>query len=93
MTQYDDTNRGKIWPNKKKETDKHPDFTGSLNVDGKDYWVSAWRKKPDAAERAPSLTFQVKQKDGKPMDAPRPQVAGGGGRDMDDEIPFSPEFR
>ena len=33
---YDDRNRGSIWKNEKKTTDKHPDFTGSLNVDGRD---------------------------------------------------------
>ena len=29
---FDETNRGAIWKNEKKETDKHPDFTGSINV-------------------------------------------------------------
>jgi hypothetical protein len=28
--------------NDKKETEKHPDFKGSINVDGVDYWLSAW---------------------------------------------------
>jgi hypothetical protein len=91
MTKYDDTNRGSIWKNEKKETDKHPDFTGSLNVEGKDYWVSAWRRKEGAPDRAPALTFSVKPKDGKPMSTqsgakPRePEMADAGG---DPEIPF-----
>jgi hypothetical protein len=83
MTQYDDTNRGKIWPNKKKDTDKHPDFTGSLNVDGKDYWVSAWKRKPDANPNAPSLSFQIKQKDGSAPPERRPAK-----EEMSDDIPF-----
>lgn len=91
MTQYDNKNRGSIWRNEKKETDKHPDFTGSLNVDGKDYWVSAWKRREDASDRAPALSFQVKPKDGRPMDKvpdrARPALAGSRG-DMDDEIPF-----
>lgn len=86
MADYDDKNRGSIWKNEKKTTDKHPDFTGSLNVDGKDYWVSAWKRKEGASDRAPVLSFSVKPKDGKPMDAPRkPEIAG---RDDDLEIPF-----
>jgi hypothetical protein len=93
MADYDDKNRGSIWKNEKKTTDKHPDFTGSLNVDGKDYWVSAWRRKEGASDRAPALSFSVKPKDGKPMDAPRPATGGGMGLDMDDTIPFGPEFR
>jgi len=27
--EYDNTNRGSIWKNDKKETENHPDFTGS----------------------------------------------------------------
>lgn len=65
MTEYDNTNRGSIWKNEKKETDKHPDFTGSLNVDGTDYWVSAWRRKEGASDKAPALSFSIKKKDGK----------------------------
>jgi hypothetical protein len=91
MAEYDDSNRGSIWPNKKKETDKHPDFTGSQNVvcakcgQPSDYWASSWKRKPDAKPNAPSLTTVLKPKDGKPMDEPRkPDLA----RDMDDEIPF-----
>lgn len=84
--EYDETNRGSIWPNKKKEKDTHPDFTGSLNVGGTDYWVSAWRKKEGAGERAPSLTFSVKKKDGTPPPSRKPD--SGGRADMDDEIPF-----
>ena len=63
---YSNENRGSIWPNQKKETDNHPDFTGTLNVEGVEFWVSAWKKKPDANPKAPSLTFTVKAKDEKP---------------------------
>jgi hypothetical protein len=96
MAEYSNENRGSIWPAKEKKTDKHPDFEGSQNVccpkcnQATDYWVSAWRKKPDAAERAPSLTWKNKPKDGKPKDAPRP-ATGGGGLDFEDSIPFGPD--
>ena len=56
-------NRGAIWPNRKRETESHPHFTGSLTVDGKEYWVSAWKKGQDAKENAPSLSFSVKLKE------------------------------
>jgi hypothetical protein len=39
---YDNTNSGMLARNDKKETEKHPDFKGSINVDGVDYWLSAW---------------------------------------------------
>ncbi len=83
---YDNTNRGSIWKNEKKETDSHPDFTGSLNVDGVEYWVSAWRRKEGAAEKAPALSFSVKPKEQKA--APKRQVGGVSDTDLDDQIPF-----
>ena len=39
---YDNTNSGMIARNENRKTDKHPEFTGSLNVEGVDFWVSAW---------------------------------------------------
>lgn len=93
---FDETNRGSIWPNRKKEKDTHPDFTGQINVDGKDYWVSAWKKKPDARDNAPSLTFSVKPKDGQPPksndsisnETSAPARRGSMKDSFDDEIPF-----
>ena len=77
--EYDNTNRGSIWKNEKKETEKHPDFTGSLNVEGVEYWVSAWKRKPDAKENAPALSFSIKRKE----QAPKAVEPG-----FDDPIPF-----
>ena len=50
MTEYDNTNRGAIWGNKRKETETHPDFTGSINVEGVEYWLNGWKRKPEASE-------------------------------------------
>ena len=85
--EYDNTNRGSIWKNDKKETEKHPDFTGSLNVEGVEYWVSAWKRRPDASVKAPALAFSIKTKDG----APKKKPADQGYKpepDFDDDIPF-----
>jgi hypothetical protein len=41
---YDNSNSGMLARNDKKETEKHPDFKGSINVDGVEYWLSAWVK-------------------------------------------------
>ena len=94
MTQYDNTNRGQIWRNEKKQTDNHPDFTGSLNVNGVEYWVSAWKRKEGAAAKAPALSFSIKPKDEQPAasqrQAPRraDPISSGRNDDMDDSIPF-----
>ena len=41
---YDNTNSGLLARNERKETENHPDYTGTINADGVDYWVSAWVK-------------------------------------------------
>lgn len=57
MSNYDNNNRGSIWRNEKKATDKHPDFTGKATVDGVEYYLSAWKRGPDANPKAPALSF------------------------------------
>jgi hypothetical protein len=44
MTQYDNTNRGALFTNDRKTTEKHPDLKGSINIEGKEYWLSGWFK-------------------------------------------------
>lgn len=86
MSEYDNTNRGAIWKNEDKEDDRHPDFKGSLNVNGEEFWVSAWRRKEGASLKAPALSFQIKPKEEK-QQKPAPKKHGGGFGD-DGEIPF-----
>lgn len=64
---YDNTNRGAIWKNDDKREDNHPDFKGSLNVNGVEFWVSAWKRKEGAAPKAPALSFSIKPKDEQPQ--------------------------
>jgi hypothetical protein len=94
---YDNTNRGSIWKNEKKEKDTHPDFTGSLDVGGVQYWVSAWKRKEGAPAKAPALSFSVKPKDEQPsisqratatIRRPDANITSGRNDDMDDAIPF-----
>ncbi len=70
MTEYDNTNRGSIWKNERKTKDTHPDFTGSINVEGREYFFDAWKRKEGAGPKAPALTFKVKPKDAAPEGHP-----------------------
>jgi hypothetical protein len=79
MTEVKD-NRGAIWANKDKKTDNHPDFRGNARIGGTEYWVSAWKRKPGANPKSPSLSFSFDVKDAAPV-APA-------GDDETDEIPF-----
>lgn len=86
MNDYDNTNRGAIWGNKRKERDTHPDFTGSINVDGVEYWLNGWKRKSDASENAPSMSFSVKLKDAPVAQEFNDEPINHG--ELDDSIPF-----
>jgi len=85
---YDNTNRGAIWKNRDKTEDKHPDFKGSLNVNGVEYWVSAWKRKEGDASNKPALSFQIKPKDDQREAAKESAPAKRVAEEMEDEIPF-----
>jgi len=80
---YDNTNSGAIFKNDRKEDDKQPDYTGSINVDGEDYWLAGWVKTAGPSAKNPGkkfLSLAVTQKD--PPSAPRTD------EEIDDDIPF-----
>jgi hypothetical protein len=87
---YDNTNSGMLARNDKKETEKHPDFKGSINVDGVDYWLSAWVKEGKEGGKMAGRKFfslSVTQKDA-PNSAAVPQKSAAQSFDqLDDDIP------
>lgn len=94
MTQYDNTNSGALFKNDKQGNEKRPDYNGSLNVNGQDFWISAWLKE---GKNGKFMSLSVKPKEGQPAraparapaPAPAPRQQGGSGfDDMSDDIPF-----
>ena len=72
MTDYDETNRGVLFKNDKREKDTHPHFTGKINIDGVEYWLSAWTKEGKSGKFF-SLSAKAKEdapKASKPAPAP-----------------------
>lgn len=53
---YDNTNSGAMFPNDKQKS-THPDFKGSINVDGVEYWISAWCKTSGPSSKKPGQDF------------------------------------
>jgi uncharacterized protein (DUF736 family) len=51
---------GALFKNKKKTDDKHADYTGTVRVDGTDYFLDAWIKKSQAGETFMSLRLKPK---------------------------------
>lgn len=80
--EYDNTNSGAIFYNERKAKDTHPDYTGSLNVQGVEYWVSGWTKhgKSGKYKGKKFMSIAIKPKDGGVQKTPEP--------DFNDDIPF-----
>jgi hypothetical protein len=58
---YDNTNRGAIFENDRKENDNHPDMKGQINVEGAEFWVSGWWKEDRNGNEYMSLSVNPKQ--------------------------------
>lgn len=89
---YDNTNSGALFKNDKDGKESRPDYKGTLNVNGTDYWISAWLKSSKAGSKYMSLSIQPKE--ARPDDR-RPERGAQTGisdahtiPDFTDEIPF-----
>ena len=61
--EYDNTNRGSLFKNDRKDDAKFPDYKGSINVDGTEYWLSAWIKVSKDGAKFMSLSVKNKNAD------------------------------
>ena len=58
--QYDNRNKGVLFLNDRKESETHPDRKGSINIDGKEYWISGWNKQTSKGD---TISLSVKPKE------------------------------
>lgn len=63
MADYDRTDRGALFKNDRKESERHPDYKGSINVGGAEYWLSAWIKE---GKKGKFMSLSVEPKQAKP---------------------------
>ena len=75
---------GALFRNGDKQNDEDRDYSGSLNVDSADYWISGWIKVSKKGTKY--LSLSIKPKD-------EPATKAGGRPPLNDEIPFAPEWR
>lgn len=89
MTEYDNTNRGALFKNDKKEKETHPDYKGSINANGVDYWLSAWLNESKGGKKYMSLSVQPKEESQRTSaDVAKTDPPKKDGGEFDDDIPF-----
>ena len=71
MTQYDNNMRGVLFKNDRKQTDNHPDYNGSCEIEGTEYWMNAWIKQ---GKSGAFMSFSFKPKEPKQAPASAPVV-------------------
>lgn len=79
--------RGSLFPNTRKRQDTHPDNTGTINIEGRLFYIDAWAK-PGKDGKGSWLSLSVKpveQRQEQPIAKPKQP---GGFEDMEDSIPF-----
>lgn len=95
MSDYDNNLRGALFKNDRKESDNSPDYKGSCEVDGVEYWISSWLKKDKNGKTYMSLSFTAKEAARNPparepvkQTRSQQREARGGFDDMGDREPF-----
>jgi uncharacterized protein (DUF736 family) len=83
--EYDNNNRGSLFKNDRKDDAKFPDYKGSINVDGTDYWLSAWIKISKDGNKFMSLSVKNKN-----ADAPKKPVKTDEHKDWLDDYDKAP---
>ena len=93
MSNYDNTNRGVLFKNDRKEKDTQPNMKGSINVEGVEYWVSAWTKEGQngkfiSLSLTPKEQTQTAEQVAQKAVPPQRQQAAPVVLDDDSDIPF-----
>ncbi len=80
MPEYDNTNSGALFRNDDRKSDRHPEYTGSINVAGTEYWLSAWVREAKGSGKK-FFSLSVRAKDA-PRAEPKPEP------ELNDDVPF-----
>ncbi|HAR76093.1 MAG TPA: hypothetical protein DCR60_07760 [Psychrobacter sp.] len=82
--EYDNNNTGALFKNDKKQSDRHPDYTGSCEINNVEMWMSAWIKTSQHGKKFMSFSFNPKEIQSAPVSV----KAANDVVDFDDDIPF-----
>lgn len=89
MADYDNNLSGVLFKNDKEGNEKRPDYKGSAEIEGVQYWVSAWIR-DGAKGKFMSMKYERKDQQAAPKPAASAPVASSGYGSVDDglDIPF-----
>ena len=54
-------NSGTLFKNRNKNKDSHPDFNGTVNVEGNEFYISGWTKVNQDGTKRISLSLKPKE--------------------------------
>lgn len=74
---YDNTNRGVLFRNENKRSDKQPDYSGTFNKDGTEFKIAGWEKVGKSGKAFISLSVDTF------VPKPKPEAAASDNTDQD----------
>ena len=81
--EYDNELRGVLFRNDRKDKESQPDHKGNCQIDGVEYWISAWvNVKPSDGGKYFRIQFQRKD------EQPAKEVPAQAENEFDDDLPF-----
>lgn len=84
MAEFDNTNRGILGKNKFKTKETQPEYSGSINVNGVEYWLNGWIKEGESGKFF-SLTVRPKQDTPRQISEPTRKAKAD---EFDNDLPF-----
>jgi hypothetical protein len=74
--------QGSLFKNTRKETESHPDYNGSMTINGVEHWLNAWI---NDGKNGKFMKLSL----GKPKEQrSAPQQSSAQPADLDDDLPF-----
>lgn len=84
--EYDNTDRGTLFKNDKATKENSPQYTGKINVGGKEFRLAAWVKE---GKNGKFFSLKVSEFENKEQPKPKPKADASMFNDLSDDVPFN----